>query len=127
MKTILIILLILAVIGGAVWVGTKFFGLTKDRDKDGIPDAVEDAVEDAKEVAQVVKKRAKNVKKELGDVVSAVKGKPTKANLNKLTKQQLVDAAQAEFKVELAPSLSKSNLVNKVYGLYHTVGTAYNK
>lgn len=127
MKTILIILLILAVIGGAVWVGTKFFGLTKDQDKDGIPDAVEDAVEDAKEVAQEVKRRAKNVKKEVADVVSAIKGKPTKANLNRLTKQQLVEAAQADFKVELDPSLTKSNLVNKVYGLYHTVGTAYNK
>lgn len=120
MKTILIILLVAAVIAGAVWVGTKFFGLTSDRDKDGIPDKVEDAVEDAKKVAAEVKKRAKNVKKELADVVSAVKGKPTKAKLNGLTKQQLIDSALADFGVELDPSLSKSNLVNKVYSLYNS-------
>ena len=47
MKTILIIVLVVAVIAGAVYVGTKFFGLAKDEDKDGIPDKVEDT---AKEV-----------------------------------------------------------------------------
>ena len=47
MKTILIIVLVLAAVAGAVWVGTKFFGLAKDEDKDGIPDKVEDT---AKEV-----------------------------------------------------------------------------
>jgi len=73
MKTILIILLVLAVVAGAVYVGTKFFGLTPDRDKDGIPDEVEDAVEDAKEVVKTVKKRAKRVKEELKDVKDAVK------------------------------------------------------
>ena len=40
MKTILIIVLVLALVAGAVYVGTKFFGLTKDDDKDGIPDVV---------------------------------------------------------------------------------------
>ena len=119
MKTILIILLIIAVIAGAVWVGTKFFGLAKDTDKDGIPDEVEDAIDDVKATAKEVKARAKNVKKELGDVVSALKGKPTKANLNRLTKQELIDTAAAEFDVELDPALTKSNLVNKVYALYN--------
>lgn len=119
MKTILIILLVLAAIAGAVWVGTKFFGLAKDTDKDGIPDEVEDAVEDAKEVVAEVKKRAKAVKAELGDVVSAVKGKPTKSNLNSLTKQQLIDSVKADFNEDLDPALRKSNLVNKAYGLYN--------
>jgi hypothetical protein len=119
MKTILIILLIIAVIAGAVWVGTKFFGLAKDTDKDGIPDEVEDAIDDVKATAKEVKARAKNVKKELGDVVSALKGKPTKANLNRLTKQELIDIAAAEFDTELDPALTKSNLVNKVYALYN--------
>jgi len=77
MKTILIIVLVLAAIAGAVWVGTKFFGLTKDDDKDGIPDEVEDAVEDVKEAVQStakeVKRRAKRVKEELKDVVEAAK------------------------------------------------------
>ena len=52
MKTILIIVLVLALVAGAVYVGTKFFGLAKDEDKDGIPDKVEDT-------AKEVKRRAK--------------------------------------------------------------------
>ena len=96
MKTILIIVLVVAVIAGAIWVGTKFFGLAKDEDKDGIPDVVEDKVEDAKEAVQKttkeVKRRARRVKEELkdvadaasdvveqaGDIADAVKGKPRK-------------------------------------------------
>ena len=66
MKTILIIVLVLAAIAGAVWVGTKFFGLAKDDDKDGIPDKVEDT-------AKEVKRRAKRVKEELGDIADAAK------------------------------------------------------
>ena len=96
MKTILIIVLVVAVIAGAIWVGTKFFGLAKDDDKDGIPDVVEDKVEDAKEAVQKttkeVRRRANRVKQELkdvkdaaknvvdqaGDVVEAAKGGPRK-------------------------------------------------
>jgi len=96
MKTILIIVLVLAVVAGAVYLGTKYFGLTKDDDKDGIPDEVEDAVEDVKEAVQdaakEVKRRAKRVKEELkdvgdavkdvvdqaGDIAEAVKGQPRK-------------------------------------------------
>jgi len=96
MKTIFIIVLVVAVIAGAVWVGTKFFGLAKDDDKDGIPDVVEDKVGDAKKAVKQtttkVKQRAKRVKEELkdvadaakdvvnqaGDVVEAVKGGPRK-------------------------------------------------
>jgi len=66
MKTILILVLVLAAIAGAVWVGTKFFGLAKDDDKDGIPDKVEDT-------AKEVKRRAKRVKEELGDIADAAK------------------------------------------------------
>ena len=77
MKTILIIVLVLALVAGAVYAGTKFFGLTKDDDKDGIPDVIEDAVEDAQEAVQKttkeVKRRAKRVKQEVGDVVEAAK------------------------------------------------------
>lgn len=127
MKTILIIIAVVVLIAGAVWVGTKFFGLTKDQDKDGIPDAVEDAVDDVKEVAAEVKRRAQNVKKELKDVVAeakdvadALKGKVTKSKLNSLTKNQLIAAAKSEFDVELDSSLTKSNLVNKVYSLYNS-------
>ena len=66
MKTILIIVLVLAAVAGAVWVGTKFFGLAKDDDKDGIPDEAEDTVKE-------VKRRAKRVKEELGDIADAAK------------------------------------------------------
>ena len=85
MKTILIIVLVLAAIAGAVWVGTKFFGLTKDEDKDGIPDKVEDTVKEVKRRAKRVKEElkdvveaAKDVVDQAGDIGAAVKGKPRK-------------------------------------------------
>ena len=93
MKTIAIIILVLALVAGAVWVGTKFFGLAKDDDKDGIPDKIEDT-------AKEVKRRAKRVKEELGDIADAakdvidqagdigqaVKGKPRKGRKPKAKK-----------------------------------------
>ena len=93
MKTIAIIILVLALVAGAVWVGTKFFGLAKDDDKDGIPDKIEDT-------AREVKRRAKRVKEELGDIADAakdvidqagdigqaVKGKPRKGRKPKAKK-----------------------------------------
>jgi hypothetical protein len=85
MKTILIIVLVLAAIAGAVYVGTKFFGLTKDDDKDGIPDKVEDTVKEVKRRAKRVKEELNDVKDaaidvvdQVGDVAEAVKGKPRK-------------------------------------------------
>ncbi len=94
MKTILVIILVLAVIAGGIWVATKYFGLFSDADKDGIPDEVEETLEDAKaavkKTTKEVKRRAKRVKEEIqdiggaakelanqvGDVGKAVKGKP---------------------------------------------------
>ena len=73
MKTILVIILVAAVVAGAIWVATKYFGLFSDSDKDGIPDKVEDAVEDVKATAKEVKQRAKRVKEELKDVADAAK------------------------------------------------------
>jgi hypothetical protein len=73
MKTILVIILVLAIVAGAIWASTKYFGLFADADKDGIPDEVEDAVEDVKATAKEVKRRAKRVKEELGDIGGAVK------------------------------------------------------
>lgn len=73
MKTILVIILVAAVVAGAIWVATKYFGLFSDKDKDGIPDKVEDKVADAKKVAAQVKERAQRVKEELKDVVDAAK------------------------------------------------------
>lgn len=94
MKTILVIILVAAVIAGAIWVATKYFGLFSDADKDGIPDEVEEKVEKAKtavkNTTKEVKRRARRVKEELkdvadaakdvvdqaGDVAGAIKGKP---------------------------------------------------
>jgi F0F1-type ATP synthase membrane subunit b/b' len=77
MKTILVIILVLAVVAGAIWVATKYFGLFADADKDGIPDEVEEKVEDAKQAVQKttkeVKRRAKRVKEEIGDIGDAAK------------------------------------------------------
>ena len=85
MKTILIIVLVVAVVAGAVWVGTKFFGLAKDEDKDGIPDKVEDTAKEVKRRAKRVKEElkdvadaAKDVVEQAGDIKDAVKGKPRK-------------------------------------------------
>jgi len=104
MKTILVIILVLAIVAGASWVSTKYFGLFSDADKDGIPDEVEDTVEDVteavKKTTKEVKRRAKRVKEELsdvadaakdvaeqvGDVAQAVKGKPRKGRKPKSKK-----------------------------------------
>lgn len=104
MKTILVIILVLAIVAGAIWVSTKYFGLFSDTDKDGIPDEVEDTVEDVteavKKTTKEVKRRAKRVKEELsdvadaakdvaeqvGDVAQAVKGKPRKGRKPKAKK-----------------------------------------
>lgn len=125
MNTILIVLAVIIVAAAVVYIGMKQ-GKIKDSDGDFIPDAVEDAVDkiedvvdDVEEVVDEVKSRAKNVAKELSDVVSAIKGKPTKAKLNSLTKQQLVDSALADFGTELDITVKKSTLVNKVYSLYN--------
>lgn len=129
MKTILIILALLAVAAGVVYVLIKK-GKIKDEDGDFIPDVVEDKVDEVKtkvnKKVKAVKTRVNKVKEEiqdvveeLGDVVSAIKGKPTKSKLNSLTKQQLVDSAKADHGVELDSSLQKSTLVNKVYSLYN--------
>lgn len=84
MNTILIIILVLALLAGGVFVGTKFFGLTKDEDNDGIPDKVEDTVKE-------VKSRAKRVKEELKDVADAAKEVASQAG-------DVVDAAKGGSK-----------------------------
>ena len=55
----------------------------------------------------------------MSDVVSAIKGKPTKTKLNKLTKKELVDSTKADHGEDLDISVKKSTLVNKVYSIYN--------
>jgi len=73
MKTILVIIGILALLAGIYYFAFYKRGKINDRDGDLIPDEVEDAVEDVKEVAKEVKRRAKRVKEEVKDVVDAAK------------------------------------------------------
>ena len=89
-----------------------------DQDGDGDID-LKDLKVSAKEVTEELTSKAEDVLEEVSDVVSAIQGKPTKAKLNKLTKQQLVDAASADHGEELDIKVKKSVLVNKVYSLYH--------
>jgi len=129
MKTILIILALLAVGAGIVYFLMKK-GKIKDVDGDLIPDVIEDKVDEVKtkinKKTTAVKTRVKKVKaevkdvvEEVKDVVSAIKGKPTKSKLNSLTKEQLVSAAKKDHGVDLDVSVQKSTLVNKVYSLYN--------
>ena len=85
MKTILVIIGILAVLAGVYYFAFYKKGKINDRDGDFIPDEVEDAVEDVKEVVKETKRRAKRVKQELKDVAD-----PTKEVLN-----QAADVAAA--------------------------------
>ena len=131
-------ILLAVVIIAALGFGIQFIliktGKLQDKDGDNIADELEDKYADIKEdvsekfedvkdkvedVIEDVKDTVKEVKAEAADIISAVKGKPTKAKLNSLTKQQLVDVAKSEFDTELDMSSTKSNLVNKVYALYH--------
>lgn len=141
MDTILIIaILVAAGVGVAIYFMKK--GKIKDTDGDLIPDVIEDAVEDVKETAKEVKRRAKRVAEEAGDVAEAVKdvveqskdvvdavkggsrkgrksNKVTKSSLRGKNKSELISIAKKEFNVELDSSLTKTNLINKVYELYN--------
>ncbi len=73
MKTLLIILLVLAIVAAGIYVATKYFKKFKDLDNDGIPDAIEDKIEQGKAIVKEVKERVERVQEELGDVKAAAK------------------------------------------------------
>lgn len=129
MNTILIIGILVAA-GAGVAIYFMKTGKIKDADGDLIPDAIEDAVEDVKVRAKNVAKEAKEAKaaiktaaKETKDVVKAVAGKSkkkiTKSKLRNMTKEELISLAKTNFDVQLDESLTKTNLINKVYELYN--------
>lgn len=138
MNTILVILAIATVLAIAIVILQKT-GKIKDEDGDLIPDVVEDKVEEVKaetkrrvkrvkEELKDVKKSAKDLKEQIVDVAEAAGGskrkgrnstKPTKSSLRVMKKDELLKLAKKDFKVELDSNLTKTNLVNKVYGLYH--------
>ena len=74
MLKIIGLIVVVLVIGAAIY----YFGFYKkgkinDRDGDLIPDEIEDVVAEIKAAALEAKRRGKNVKKELKDVVEAAK------------------------------------------------------
>ena len=104
---------------------------------DDIKDDFDDVIEEVerrynrvKEEFNDVKESATNVIKQVDDVAKAVGGskrkgrkpsttKITKSTLRTMKKDELIETAKAQFKSDLDPKLTKSNLVNKVYELYH--------
>ena len=100
MKTIAIILLVLAIVAACIFVATKYFKKFKDLDNDGIPDAIEDKVEEVKVIVEEVKKRAKRVVEETKDVVEAVK---EVANQSK----DIVEAAKGKSRNGRKPKAKK--------------------
>ena len=126
MNTVLIILGVLLV-GAGIYFYFYKQGKINDRDGDYIPDEVEDAVEDVKETAAEVKKRAKAVKDELKDVLEeardvkdALKGKVTKSKLRSMTKKQLLAHSENDLGEKLDSSLTKSNIINKIYSIHQS-------
>ena len=90
-----------------------------------VKDRVEDVVEEVQDVIEAVKEASEDIMEEVNDVVEAVnspiviEGKVTKSKLRALKKQDLIDHARANFDAELDSSLTKTNLINKVYELHH--------
>ena len=109
-----------------------------------IEEKVDDIKEDFDDVVEEVKRRYNRVKEEIDDVkestsevikqvddvAKAVGGskrkgrkpsttKITKSTLRVMKKAELLKTAKKEFKIDLDSKLTKSNLVNKVYELYH--------
>ena len=124
----------------------KLWNWLKDQTEidEKIEEKVDDIKEDFDDVVEEVKRRYNRVKEEIDDVkestsevikqvddvAKAVGGskrkgrkpstkKITKSALRVMKKAELFKIAKKEFKVDLDPKLTKSNLVNKVYELYH--------
>lgn len=99
-------------------------------DFDDVVEEVERRYNRVKEEIDDVKESASEVIKQVDDVAKAVGGskrkgrkpstnKITKSALRAMKKAELITTAKKEFKIDLDSKLTKSNLVNKVYELYH--------
>ena len=82
-------------------------GKIKDTDGDFIPDVVEEKIEELAKTAKAINKKAKAGKK------------VTKSSLRAMKKAELISTAKEEFNVDFDSSLTKTNLINKVYELYN--------
>ena len=99
-------------------------------DFDDVVEEVQRRYNRVKEEIDDVKESASEVIKQVDDVAKAVGGskrkgrkpstnKITKSALRAMKKAELITTAKKEFKIDLDSKLTKSNLVNKVYELYH--------
>ena len=101
-----------------------------NRVKEEIDDVKESASEVIKQVDDVAKavggskRKGRKPKKQSISKSNLNTNKPsvkkiTKSALRTMKKDELLETAKAQFKADLDPKLTKSNLVNKVYELYH--------
>jgi len=129
MLIIILLVIATAVAGYFLWkrgdqdgdgdVDLKDLKISAEEITEDIKEGVEGAVDTVEEKVENTVQWAKDVADEIKDVIDVIRKKPTKSNLNKLTKSQLVQAAQADHGVELDEKLKKSTLVNKIYSLYN--------
>ena len=90
-----------------------------------VRERVEDVIEEVKDVIEAVEEASEDIMEEVNDVAEALRGGPviegkvTKSKLRALKKQDLLDHVKVEFGKDLDSSLTKTNLINKVYELHH--------
>lgn len=91
--------------------------------KTTIDEKIEEKVDNAKRTITAVKAKGKKVIEEVKDVVDAInapifEGKVTKSKLRELKKSELQSHAKVEFNEDFDDSVTKSNLINKIYELH---------
>lgn len=91
--------------------------------KTTIDEQIVEKVDNAKRTITAVKAKGKKVIEEVKDVVDAInapifEGKVTKSKLRELKKSELQSHAKAEFNEDFDDSVTKSNLINKIYELH---------
>jgi ethanolamine utilization protein EutQ (cupin superfamily) len=91
--------------------------------KTTIDEQIVEKVDNAKRTITAVKTKGKKVIEEVKDVVDAIhapifEGKVTKSKLRELKKSELQSHAKVEFNEDFDDSVTKSNLINKIYELH---------
>ena len=94
---------------------------------DDVKESTSEVIKQVDDVAKAVggsKRKGRKPKKQSISKSNLNTNKPsvkkiTKSALRTMKKDELIETAKAQFKSDLDPKLTKSNLVNKVYELYH--------
>ena len=121
MKTLLIILLVLAVVAGIVYAATKYFKAFKDLDNDGIPDVVEDKFEEVKDKVEDkfedVKEHVEDIKEDLEDFLKDVKYLPKKITRKKpgRSKKPATTTTKTEPKTKGTVTRTKASSTSDYY------------